>query len=347
MNYIFAYALIGVSVLLTQCERSSDNTINEDDKTISCSGSSYTGEWKIICDSSTAPSIKVEYAMDFDESNSKIIAYGGRSDSWKQINETWELDLNEKTWSKLKASDVPPWRHNMAIAYDNKRGVFYMFGGSNLNNSLNDFYKYEPKLNKWTKIPGDGPEGRQMHGMEYIPTSDELIVFGGRKTDGGAHYDDTWVYMIGKEAWQKVNSDLNPEIQDHVSMTYVSTDDQVLLFEYIEGSHDSRLWVFDPSNRQWSEKLRSNMVLCDHTYLNHLPMFNVSILFGSNHQSNELETWLFDHTKNEWQSIHNEMSANHIEHADMVHITGTNKLILHGGCCSENTLELEIKKPQD
>ena len=82
----------------------------------------------------------------------------------------------------------------MALAYDSSREVFYMFGGSNLNNSLNDFYKYESELNRWTTITGDGPAGRQLHEMVYVPISDELILFGCRKTDGGAHYNDTWIY---------------------------------------------------------------------------------------------------------------------------------------------------------
>lgn len=67
-----------------------------------------------------------------------------------------------------------------------------MFGGNDFTRAFNDLWGYDFKENTWRELtPENLPEPRQMHGMVFDSTNLVMIMFGGRRSDGGAAFQDT------------------------------------------------------------------------------------------------------------------------------------------------------------
>jgi len=232
------------------------------------------------------------------------------------------------------------------MVYDAFRHKVLMFGGDDFIRAFNDLWEYDYNQNTWTKlITVNPPEARLMHGMVYIPDRDAVIIFGGRRSNGGAAFADTWEFNCKTSVWKKLNSDITPPVSDHVNMTYDRSVNKLILFT------QSQTWAFDFDTENWTRLNISNAPDSDHTNLVYSDSHEKSILFGTSTSSNSMFTWIFDYSENSWTNI----TSNNfpkidfyvhdiIEHDAMVYLNDRNIFIQYGGCCSDQTLELNLDK---
>ena len=293
-----------------------------------------------------SPNIQVEYAMVYDTLHKQIIAYGGRSGNFDNVNETWAFDFELSTWTNLVPSISPPWRANHAMAYDLLRHKVLMFGGDDFTRSFNDLWEYNYDQNRWIELsPDNSPEARQMHGMVYNPNQDVVVMFGGRRTGGGASFNDTWKYSYVSNEWQKLNPTNSPSVQDHVNITYHNSMNKVILFAGTQGNSSPKTWSYDFDTNSWTNLNPMHSPDGDHSSLTYDPYLGKVILFGNKQGSSDMLTWVYDYSANLWTNITPQSMPNiYIEHAAMVYINTHNVFIQYGGCCSNKTLELILNK---
>ncbi len=111
-------------------------------------------------------------------------------------------------------------RAGHSMAWDEKNGRLYLFGGIDDNSDLqNDLWSYNPVTNSWkqllpttTKVAstcGNIPTGRINAAMVWDTLDQQLLLYGG--TDGNGHYfGDFWSYTPISNSWHTLQCSNNP-----------------------------------------------------------------------------------------------------------------------------------------
>lgn len=81
---------------------------------------------------------------------------------------------------ELKNPDVgPKTRKHAAYAFDEKRQLIYMFGGSDESSEFNDLWSFDVVHNEWKEIETvNGPTPRFGSKMVFDPNGNQLFVMG-------------------------------------------------------------------------------------------------------------------------------------------------------------------------
>jgi len=302
-----------------------------------------------------SPNMRSGYAMAYDTDQQKIIAYGGRTgfDDFDNINETWAFDYKSGLWENLEPANTPVWRSMHSMVYDPIGNRTLMFGGNDFNRAFNDLWEFDYGLNTWRELtPANSPDPRQMHGMVFNPDRGSVILVGGRRTNGGAHFDDTWEFVSSTNTWAKLDATNAPPVSDHINLAYYQSVQKMILFvgpdAYVLGNGQVRppsTWAYDFSTRTWVDLNTPTLPQADHSSLTYDQHRDKLVLFGNSSTEDGMFTWEFDWTEANWTEITPDAFPDiYIEHDAMVYLADHNVFVQYGGCCSGATLELTIEK---
>ncbi len=135
-----------------------------------------------------------------------VYVFGGRSGASLSAA-TWQWA--NSTWTQVTTATSPPGRREHAMAFDVKRGVIVVFGGSSAvagNALLRDTWEFDGT--SWTnRTPPTGPSARVSHAMAYDPIRQRVVVFGG-DAGGGSPLDDLWSW--DGTAWTALTPAIRP-----------------------------------------------------------------------------------------------------------------------------------------
>ena len=151
----------------------------------------------------TPPPARSSHAMVYDARRKKTVVFGGMGvrsgeQSTPIYGDTWEFDGTK--WTQIQGAGPPP-RLGAGAAYDSKRGLVMLFGGSNERGVLNDLWAWNGT--SWRKLAEDGPEPRVMGFIAYDKRRDRIVLFGGRRaTPENTDLGDTWEW--DGNAWRRV-----------------------------------------------------------------------------------------------------------------------------------------------
>lgn len=141
------------------------------------------------------PSSRVQLAMAFDESRSKLVLFGGTENSIF-LGDTWEWDGTD--WTNINPSSYPAARSEHAMAYDGVLNQVLLFGGTTGTTTtfnttiLNDTWEWDGTV--WNlKSPVNSPSARRNSAMAYDAAHHQIVLFGGYNNDTGL-LNDTWVW---------------------------------------------------------------------------------------------------------------------------------------------------------
>jgi hypothetical protein len=149
------------------------------------------------------PPARMMHAMVYDARRKKTVVFGGmgaRSGeaSTPIFGDTWEFD--GERWTLIQSAGPPP-RLGAGSAYDSKRGLVLVFGGSNEQGALNDLWAWDGT--SWRKLAEGGPEARVFGSMAYDKRRDRLVLFGGRRgAPDDSDLGDTWEW--DGAAWRRI-----------------------------------------------------------------------------------------------------------------------------------------------
>ena len=293
------------------------------------------------------PFMKVEFAMVYDSFHERAIAFGGRDSQFDNLNETWAFDWGIHAWLRLDPEGGPPWRSNHSMVYDPTRKKVLLFGGDDFTRSYNDLWEFDFEQNTWTELfPENPPDARHMHGMAYDTEQNVVIVFGGRRTDGGDSFDDTWEYNHTANAWRPLGPEHSPPTQDHVKMTYDASRARTILFvgSIDHSTENVGTWAYDYVANDWSKLDTKSSPTGDHGSFLYNPNAGKIILFGNSEESDVMETWMFDCATDDWTQLSATKQPSYREHFGMAYNDVHDVYLLAGGYPNNNNWLLWVKE---
>jgi hypothetical protein len=191
-----------------------------------------------------APPARSGHVMAFDSARSRVVMFGGLGDP-ALLNDTWEW--NGTAWLQKTLATAPTPRENPNMAYDVKRGVSVLFGGTTA------VYVYSAETwlyngTSWarvTTLPAETPTSRSLAAMAYDANRERVVMFSG-ETPGERALTDMWEWDGAK--WTKINA-VGPIPRLGGSMIYDPVRKVVLLYGgLVDGtprSWGNDLWSWD------------------------------------------------------------------------------------------------------
>jgi hypothetical protein len=138
------------------------------------------------------PPARQAFVMVYDAKRNRTVVFGGMGAAAPgqqppALNDTWEYDGNR--WVQIATTGPSP-RLSAGAAYDSKRGVVILFGGSGPDGFLGDTWSWDGA--RWTKLADSGPPARAMGYLAYDARRDRVVMFGGRNGWPNGDQNDTW-----------------------------------------------------------------------------------------------------------------------------------------------------------
>jgi len=184
--------------------------------------------------------------------------------------DTYLFDPQEG-WREVTSAAGPGARCHHTLVNDGL-GNAVMFGGFSQRGRFNDTQRFDGKTQQWIEVPthGDIPAKRCLQAAAWIPTSNEMLIYGGIDGSGGFAEDfflDTSLLNLETGEWTRVDDDSPPGARAGAIAFYSTADravylwgglqvrgalsDPDLLKNFFVG-YLNELWRFDPENRTWS-----------------------------------------------------------------------------------------------
>ncbi len=167
------------------------------------------------------------HAMAYDSARGVTVLFGGYTGTpvdepagWN--NETWEWDGT--TWTQRLVSGPSP-RMWHAMAYDSKRGVVVLFGGTVITGNGFDNETWEWNGIAWTQRPVTGPSARAKHAMAFNSGRNVCVLVGGDAA--GTPSGDVWEW--NGNVWSQ-KSVSGPSSRSYHKLAYDSARNATVLF---------------------------------------------------------------------------------------------------------------------
>ena len=156
----------------------------------------------------------------------------------------------------------------------------------------------------WRLVHEGSPVARFGHAAAYDRRNRAIVVFGGEDRLGTASYlDDTWLYHLCNDTWERVRSHDHPEARTGHVMVPGSVNGTVVLFGGL--SSQQRLlndtWIFNFTQRAWANvsPTTSPPVGAGHA-ASYDARNDAIVLFGGSHGN---ETWAYWFGNNTWTDM--------------------------------------------
>ncbi|MFX1578453.1 MAG: Kelch repeat-containing protein [Promethearchaeota archaeon] len=289
------------------------------------------------------PSDRNTTPIVYDSESDRSILFGGWTEDFTSLGDTWAYDLNTNTWENKSPLSAPGIRGGHAFAYDEESDRVILFSGqesgaSETLENWNDTWAYDYNTNTWENLePINMPPPRLSAAMVYDSESDVCILFGGIP-DGGSFVGDTWAYDYNTNTWTNMSPLVSPSNRVS-SMAYDIESDRVVL--YGGGGYifwplvmHTDTWVYDYNSNTWSEMtpadnpLSMGMITYDEDsdvcvfHGGTLDWYEVSIV---------TETWTYDYNTNMWTQIDTEQYPEPRSRIGITYDSESDCVILHSG----------------
>lgn len=223
-----------------------------------------TSTWREVCASGVPPAARTGHgAVALGMDSSRLLIFGGSSPQGRR-NDLHMFHVASKTWSPLAFTGTPPAvraRMGMTVTSDGLTAL--VFGGRSLYRYLGGKY-YDPlfvnafhaERSEWVQIrpQGSGPRPAPRSGCvaEFI-NNRHMLVHGGYD-DGDRFFNDTFLFDMVSESWQKVEQDEASQPRPRESHASAMLGGNVVIY-----GGDSRsgllsdLHMFDSGLMRWGE----------------------------------------------------------------------------------------------
>ena len=185
--------------------------------------------------------------MVFDFQLGKVVLFGGYTDQFIIMNDTWEWDGKSKTWMQQFPANSPSPR-TTTLAYDETAKQVVLFGGWTNGIAYGDTWAYDG-VNWVQQQPVTSPQTRAENGLAFDPILGKVVLFGGlagalRRL--WARPVELHLAMGRTELEPGVQTSLRPQSSSGVSFTYDRTTEGMLLFGgwVTDSSFTSNTWLF-------------------------------------------------------------------------------------------------------
>lgn len=176
---------------------------------------------------SPPPSGRHGHQMVYNSQDHIAFLFGGFSNT-PSSDFTKLYSMDNDTWWLSDAPD-PDRRFDHSMTYDSSNNRAVLFGGSDESQLFNDTWVYNFQNYSWDQIITDpSPSARKNHSMAFDPSSGSVLLFGGE--GDASRYDDTWIFDVSTQEWQKMNPSTTPSARFGHSITVDESTGKAVLF---------------------------------------------------------------------------------------------------------------------
>lgn len=145
---------------------------------------------------SIKPRARYGSRMVYDPVNQRGVLFGGRIIGYYVLNDTWEFNLSNNSWTQLDLPEGPSARYWYSMAYDSYNQLIVLFGGSEGGSSVSqETWVFNVTSNHWLQMDPDvNPPNRSYHKCAFDSENGKVIMFGGTISGYSTPYNDTWTY---------------------------------------------------------------------------------------------------------------------------------------------------------
>jgi hypothetical protein len=142
---------------------------------------------------SVTPGIRRGHVLVYDGARKRVLLWGGRGGaSGNTLGDTWEYDGTTATWKEREPITLPPGAWGACGAFDARRNLVVMFGGSGGKNVSTTWLW---NGSDWSAGP-TGPPALRSCSMAWDPVRRAIVLFGGAgdAPDNGPPSGETWYF---------------------------------------------------------------------------------------------------------------------------------------------------------
>lgn len=137
------------------------------------------------------PAARSLHAITYDAKRDVVVVFGGLGATNQPLRDVWELrgPCAARAWVQIPTLSGPSPRTSARLAFDAKRGVSVLYGGTAAGAMLDDTWEWDGTA--WTsQSPMTKPSARKDAALGYDPRRGSIVMFGGG--NGASLYADTW-----------------------------------------------------------------------------------------------------------------------------------------------------------
>jgi hypothetical protein len=182
--------------------------------------------------------------MTYDPARDRVFSFGGATatgytqEAWEYDGATWERRCN---FGPDFCATQPPGRQAHAMAFDGRRRVAVLFGGSGDTAYMDDTWEWglfgtptcsHAALPCWRQVGIAAPQGRIGHAMTYDWANGYVLMFGGTRNlacDGGSSLQCGGTWTFDGTAWTRLYPAHAPSPRYNAVMAYDGTRGRVVL----------------------------------------------------------------------------------------------------------------------
>jgi hypothetical protein len=216
--------------------------------------------WQTPNLTATPPSQRRSGAMAYDAINSRLVLFGGLTQTPSTIlDQTWTFNGQ---WTLLSNAVVgnPPGRWGHTLVQNTTNNTLLMFGGRSptISALANDTYRWSGSA--WTLVPTPAaPQARFLHGMAYDRARGVFVLFGGRRAQLSQQLTDNDTWEFDGTTWTERVLPQSPPPREEMGMVYDASTNRVVLF----GGYDrdsmtlyGDTWTYDGTT--WTQVTTAN-----------------------------------------------------------------------------------------
>ena len=190
------------------------------------------------------------------------------------------------------------------------------------------------------------PTSRACHKMVYLPTSNQIFLFGGvHDFSSDIPLLDTWLYNLNDSEWEQLQTVNHPPPRFSHGLVYEPSLEIIVLFGgfCLETQlKKSDTWIFDLKLKNW-ELIEDSGPMAERSdcSLIYDPIYEKILLFGGGdeHETMLNDMWYFDYSNRTWCEIEQgDIPFARYGH-EMVYCDSQNACYMFGGRTSSGTMD--------
>ena len=241
--------------------------------------------------------------MVYDSAMRRFVLFGTRwwfRGSYTWTNQTWVLDLDDRTWTNVTKLVAPSPREDFEMVIDEANRVVVLFGGYRYG-SLGETWSLDLPTLTWSRvITTPEPSRRDDHHMVYDPDAKLCILHGGHYGQNPDPQSGTWAFNASNGTWSMFPfGDVWPyESYYRQQMVYDRSTDLVVLFD------GSRTWTFNRTAGEWTPMAPAAEPVVTDFEMTYSDAAGATVLFGCNWTAEgRSAVWTYNCTSDEWTEV--------------------------------------------
>jgi N-acetylneuraminic acid mutarotase len=279
-----------------------------------------------------------------------MVLFGGRKQAVfgeKVLNDTWLLDLESHTWSKVTTRQKPPPRLTPGMIIDPESRQLILFGGLGKDQRFGDTWIFNLETLSWEEItPSRSPSARSDVGMTLAEEQRRVLLYGGYCQEiYSQKCAETWEFNLDSHQWTRLATAGSPPMTYGLQLVYDPLSQQFLQWGghkagkkdgvYQSLGYSDVLWSYSPELADWVVVDGTGSRSPQARYWHHLvwaPDIPGILLFGGDGGQGFLnDTWVYRPEENIWKRINRELSPTPRVNASMAYDSYRDQLVLFGG----------------